>query len=236
MNPQPLIKAQDLSVTLDNKEIIKDISFEIGMDEVIAIIGPNGAGKSILLKTLIGLYKPTKGTIKYKKNIQIGYLPQRFHLDYYLPVTVQEFLNLKENKKFSVHKIEELVGIENWRNKKLAQISSGQLQRVLLAWSVMHKPDILFLDEPTENVDIVSQESIYDLLRNLQDELHLSIIIVSHDLHAVYKYATKVICLNQKMVCYGNPHEALSTEKLSNLYANQTFFHHHHFGSHKHEH
>lgn len=227
---EPILKVNNLTVILDNKTILSNLSFEIKPQKVLAIIGPNGSGKSVLLKTLVGIIKPTSGEINWQKDTKIGYLPQRFHVDYYLPFTVEEFLKLKQNPKYSPAEIIEIIGLnKNWLNRKLAHLSSGELQKILLAWAILDKPSLLLFDEPTENVDVVGQKSIYTLLRHLQDELKLAIIIVSHDLHVVYRYTDQVLCLNQKMLCYGEPHLVLTTEKLAETYGDHTFFHHHHY-------
>lgn len=233
MSEQTLLKVENLSVILDDKKIIKDVSFELKKEEVLAIVGPNGAGKSVLLKTLLGLFKTENGKMEWGKNVSCGYLPQRFHIDRYLPMTVEEFLKLKPNPKYSLTEVLELVGIDrHWLHKNLATFSSGQLQKILLAWAIIDQPQVLLFDEPTENVDIVSQESIYDLLHHLQDALGIAIILVSHDLTIVYHYANQVLCLNHAMVCYGEPRKALNTKTLSELYGDHAFFHHHHFDNH----
>lgn len=227
---QTLLEVTNLSVSLNEKSILENVSFSLNTEEVMAIVGPNGAGKSILLKTLIGLIKPDSGSIKWAPKTKTGYLPQRFHVDYYLPMTVEEFLNLKPEKAYSLEEVLKIAKIEEgWKKRNLGHLSSGQLQRVLLAWTILNKPEVLLFDEPTENVDVVGQESIYHLLHHLQDNLQIAIIIVSHDLNVVYRYANKVICLNGKMICSGDPHATLTTEILSKLYADHTFFHHHHF-------
>ena len=214
---------------MDEKKILNDISFEIRPREVLAIIGPNGSGKSMLLKTILGLVPKTNGEIVWAPQTTVGYLPQRFHVDHYLPLTVAEFLKLKPKPKYALSEVLKSVNIDaSWLKKNLAHLSSGQLQKVLLAWAILDKPQILLFDEPTENVDVVSQESIYNLLHKLQNELQIAVILVSHDLHVVYRYADYVLCLNQKMICYGEP-KILTDLTLSELYGDHAFFKHHHY-------
>jgi len=239
MDSKTLLEAKNLSVMLGGKEILKNISFSVAPQEVLAVIGPNGAGKSVLLKVLMGLLKSSSGTIAWKKNIKIGYLPQRFHVDSYLPMTVYEFLKLKPNYNGSGEKVLSLVGLDaGWLKKNLAHLSGGELQKVLLAWTLINNPEILLFDEPTENVDIVGQESIYNILHHLQDVVGVAIIIISHDLNVVYRYANNVICLNKNMLCYGAPDATLTADRLSELYSDHAFFHHHHEheGHHEHHH
>lgn len=226
-----LLEVNNLSVALDDKTVFENVSFSLKPEEVLAIIGPNGAGKSVLLKTLLGFYEPRMGVILWAPNTSYGYLPQRFHVDHYLPMTVEEFLRLKPNPKYSIEEVMRMVKIDvHWLKRNLATFSSGQLQKILLAWSIIDQPQVLLFDEPTENVDVVAQESIYDLLHHLQDTLKISVIIVSHDLNVVYRYANQVLCLNHAMACYGAPKEMLTNETLSELYGDHAFFHHHHVG------
>ncbi len=235
MENMNLLEVNNLSVALDDKTIFENVSFSLKPEEVLAVIGPNGAGKSVLLKTLLGFYEPKNGAITWAPDASYGYLPQRFHVDHYLPMTVEEFLRLKPNPKYSLREVLRMVEIdEHWLGKNLATFSSGQLQKILLAWSIIDQPKVLLFDEPTENVDVVAQESIYDLLHHLQDTLQISIIIVSHDLNIIYRYANQVLCLNHSMTCYGTPKDILTNETLSQLYGNHTYFHHHHIGEEHH--
>lgn len=230
MEPQPLLAVENVSVAFDGRNILEHISFTVQPEEVLAVIGPNGSGKTVLLKTLIGLIKPARGRITWSPRARVGYLPQRFQVDRHLPMTVREFLRLKPTFTRPLEEALHLTRLTRGTlGKHLAHLSGGELQKVLLAWSIMDNPNLLLFDEPTENVDVVGQESIYSILHDLQDSLHVAVVLVSHDLHIVYRYATQVICINKRMVCSGIPHEVLTTERLSELYGDHAFFHHHHF-------
>jgi len=228
MDNNILLSVRELGVVRDHHTLLDHVSFDVKQQEVLAVIGPSGAGKSVLLKTLLGILEPTRGTIMWREGVRIGYLPQRFHVDAYLPMTVGEFLNLKPHAR-SIHETLKLLSLEReWLHKHLAHLSGGELQRVLLLWALSDNPDILLFDEPTENVDVVGSESIYKLLHHLQDAMGIAIIIVSHDLHVVFRYANQVLCINKNMICYGAPEETLTTKKLGELYGDHAFFHHHH--------
>jgi zinc transport system ATP-binding protein len=229
MKPQSLLEVENLAVTLDGKNILERVSFTMKPQDVLAVIGPNGSGKTVLLKTLVGVFTPTRGAIRWRPGTRVGYLPQRFQVDRYLPMTVHEFLKLKSPQKGAIRRTMDATGMgEQWLRRDLPHLSSGELQKVLLAWALLDEPQILLFDEPTENVDMVGQESIYNLLHHLQDTVHVALIIVSHDLHVVYRYANNVLCLNKQMVCYGEPEEALTKDTLSELYGDYAFFHHRH--------
>ncbi len=230
MTNKPILKVKNLSVVFENKYTILDnISFSLAPEEVLGIIGPNGSGKTILLKTLLGIIEPSKGTIQWDKKTRIGYLPQRFPVDHYLPMIVEEFLELKPNHQYNFDEIAKMLNVEKdeWLKKDLAHLSGGEIQKVLLAWALIDKPNVLLFDEPTENVDVVGQESIYNLLHFLQDTLHLSIIIITHDLTNIYRYTNNVLCLSHKMVCYGEPFAILTEKTLRELYGSQLILHHH---------
>lgn len=224
-----LLSVRDLSVTFDGTTVLKNVSFDVNREEVLAVIGPNGSGKSVLLKTLVGIYTHTEGSIHWAPGIRIGYLPQRFHIDRYLPMTVTEFLDLKPHHDRTPEEALALVGLDaGWGAKRIAHLSGGELQKALLAWAIIDNPQILLFDEPTENVDVVGQQSIYRLLHELQDATGVALIIVSHDLHVVYRYATTVMCLNNAMICYGEPHATLTKDTLTEVYGEHALFHHDH--------
>lgn len=230
MSAKPILKVKNLSVIFENKYTVLDnLSFSLAPEEVLGIIGPNGSGKTVLFKTLLGIIKPTKGTIDWNPKAKIGYLPQRFHVDHYLPMIIEEFLELKPNRQYNFDEIAKMLNVEKniWLKKDLAHLSGGELQKVLLAWALIDKPNVLLFDEPTENVDIIGQQSIYNLLHFLQDTLHLAIIIITHDLASIYRYTNNVLCLSHKMVCYGEPLSVLTKENLRELFGNQEILHHH---------
>jgi zinc transport system ATP-binding protein len=230
MKAEPLLTVENLSITMGGKNILRDVSFTVAPEEVLAIIGPNGAGKTMLLKTIAGILPSRAGAVHWEPGTTFGYLPQRFQVDRYLPMTVREFLELKAAPRGALTHVLTLIGMgERWLARDLAHLSSGELQRVLLAWALLDKPGILLFDEPTENVDVVNQESIYQLLHHLQETTHVALVIISHDLHVVYRYADHVLCLNREMVCYGAPEAELTSANLAKLYGDHTFFHHKHY-------
>ncbi len=201
-----LIKAKNITVVCHNTPILKDVSASIGPKDFITVIGPNGAGKSMLLKCLLGFYQPDEGTITRKKDLKIGYVPQRFVPDATLPITVQRFLTLrKKTDPISVEKTAIETGIETILKKPLYVLSGGELQRVLLARSLLDNPELLVLDEPAQNLDISGQLAFYKLLERVYSERALSILMVSHDLHMVMASTKHVLCLFHHVCCSGEP-------------------------------
>lgn len=234
MEKEIILEVKNLSVVLDSEIILKDISFSVKKGEALAIIGPNGAGKSVLFRALADLL-PHKGEICWKEKIKMSYAPQKFFVDKSIPITVKEFFSLKSKRfwfcprKFISHLNHELalVGLEkNILAKSLGEISGGQLQRVLIAWAMLDHPDVLLFDEPTAGIDVGFEETIYHLLRKLQKERGTTVLLISHELNIVYKYADSVLCLNKKMICHGSPADVLNPQELAGLYGEGGFYKH----------
>jgi len=224
-----ILSVKNLNIEINGIKILEDINFEINEGDVLAIIGPNGAGKTMLLRALLGL-DDYKGEIKWAPEIKIGYVPQRMDIETDIPLTVREFFYLRDAEINEIKIKEALTFVhfdEEILNSGFGEISVGQRQRVLVAWAIITKPDVLLFDEPTADVDIVGQKSIYAMLHKLQHDLNLTVILVSHDLNVVYKYADKVICLNRKKICEGAPNEILNTERLLEIYGEEKAFYHH---------
>lgn len=240
-----LLKVSGLKVKFGNDYVLKNISFKVGNDETIAVIGPNGAGKTVLFRTLLGLVNH-KGTVQWKDETKIGYVPQKLGISQDLPLTTSEFFALKEKDTKKVAQVLADVGFredhphkghlkEHVLKRKIGILSGGELQRVLIAFALLGDPDVLLFDEPTAGIDVSAEETIYSLLHKLQEKKNLSIILISHDLQIVYKYANKVICLNKEQACFGPPLKVLNEKTLDKLYGGSVGFHVHDTNSHHHD-
>ena len=162
-------------------------------------------------------------------------MTQKLFVDAHFPVSVDDFFSFKTKSKQA--KIEALnsVGITDNEehlqhhilSKKLGALSGGQFQRIMIAWAIINKPDILLFDEPTSGIDVGGEETIYNLLKKLKDERGFTVILISHDLNIVYKYANNVICINKEMVCYGEPSAVLDPASLAKLYGGEASFYKH---------
>lgn len=226
-----ILEVKNLKVTISNQTILDNISFSLEKGEAMAIIGPNGSGKTTLFRAIIGAI-PYKGEIVMKQGLHIGYVPQKIDLERDLPLTINEFLSLKnkwQQKEIYTPKTAlELVNLsQKFLYKRLSELSSGEFQRVLIAWAIIDKPDLLLFDEPTASVDIAGQETVYELLHRLQDTHNLTLMLISHDLTVVYRYANKVLCLNHSQLCFGVPQDVLTTEELQKLYGSDKLYHQH---------
>ncbi|MBI2024936.1 MAG: metal ABC transporter ATP-binding protein [Candidatus Harrisonbacteria bacterium] len=216
----PILSVKNLNVRFDSKSIIENLSFDIQKGEVMAIIGPNGAGKTVLFRALLGLI-PSDGRIEWPKNIKIGYVPQKLAVDEDLPLSVMEFLRFKGASDEEIYEALEAVGFlkgHDFLRSRLGNVSGGEFQRIMIAYALINHPDILLFDEPTAGVDIGGEETIYSLLERLHQKENLTILLITHDLNIIYRYAKKALCLNREKVCFGVPKEVLSPEILEKLY------------------
>ncbi|HAO92479.1 MAG: hypothetical protein A2X93_00600 [Deltaproteobacteria bacterium GWC2_56_8] len=226
-----VLTVKNLNVEFGGTRVIEDLNLEVEQGEVLAIIGPNGAGKTVLIKSLIGII-PHRGEITWAPGVKTGYVPQRMDIETDIPLTVREFFRLRGRQATDAKIAETLEFVQlapDILKKGFGEISVGQRQRVLVAWAVLGAPDVLIFDEPTADIDIAGQESIYKMLYNLQKNTGLTVILVSHDLNVVFKHAQTVLCLNRKNLCFGAPREVLSSEQILALYGGEgAFFHHRH--------
>ena len=233
-----LISAQNVSVIRQGKAILNDVSISVGKQDFMTIIGPNGAGKSMLLKCLMGLFQPEKGTVSRQNDLKIGYVPQRLTPDHSMPITARRFLSLrKKTDPANLDKTIEETGIAPVLHKPLAVLSGGELQRVVLARSLLDQPDLLVLDEPAQNLDISGQLGFYKLLDHIYSTRKISILMVSHDLHMVMASTRQVVCLFHHICCSGEPHTVTRDPEFISLFgrdmANMMAVYQH---SHNHQH
>lgn len=225
---ETILKVTNLNVKLEKEWIIKDLAFEVKEGDVLTVLGPNGAGKTVLLKTILGIL-PHQGEIEWKQGIKIGYVPQRLPFIKDVPMSIGEFFKLKEASKREIKEILDSVGFGKiFLDKKIGELSSGQFQRILIAWALIKNPDVLLFDEPTTGIDIGGEETIYTLLTKLKKERNLTILLVTHDLSVVFKFSNFVICLNKCPICQGIPKEVLTSEALGKLYGDEVKFYGHH--------
>jgi len=223
------LRVKNLTVELNGQVIINDLSFEVKKGETLVVLGPNGAGKTTLLRALLGVI-PYKGSITWNvKNT--SYLPpnellQRREI---LPLTVEDFYSLKDVSGETVIESLRSVGLDgNLLKKRIAYLSTGQFQRLNIAWALVDKPDTLLFDEPTSGIDIGGTETIYSLLHTFWEKYNMTIILVTHDLSVVWEHADNVLCLNKSGLCYGVPQKILTTENLEQLYGTGVKYYHHH--------
>jgi zinc transport system ATP-binding protein len=222
-----VLKVLDLKVTLEGQVVLANLSFTVARGEVLTILGPNGAGKTVLLRALLGIL-PHEGSIAWKKGTRIGYVPQRLPYIRNIPLSVGDFFSLKRNAGPDIAGMLRTVGLgPELGEKRIGDLSSGQFQRVLIAWALAGDPHVLLFDEPTTGVDIGGEETVYTLLARLNRERNLTMLIVTHDLAVVHRLSSTVLCLNKQPVCQGPPIVTLTPENLQRLYGTEVKFYEH---------
>ena len=231
---QALISAHNISLSHHSKLVLDNVSFELKAGEFITLIGPNGAGKSSLIKVLLGLIKADSGDIKRSGDIRLGYTPQTFSPNPFIPISVIGFLNLNQKVAQNfLHETALLTGIESLLDSPLKSLSGGELQRVLVARALLNKPNVLTLDEPAQNLDVNGQMHLYKLIQDIHQQQGCAVLMVSHDLHRVMKESTQVLCLYRHICCMGQPETIIKDSQFNDLFADQmdelmaTYEHHH---------
>lgn len=217
-----------LTVKLGGRTVIDNISLSVEEGETVAIIGPNGAGKSVLLKVILRLLPKNSGEVRiFGKSHEfypriaplVSYVPQSVAVERSFPLTVDELFMLKRGSepKRRAHCLR-LTGAETFRAERLGTLSGGQLQRVFLAFALVDRPKILFLDEPSSGIDIGGEETIYNLIRRVSTDERMTVVLVSHDIDIVAGFAQHVFCLNRRLLCSGPPAAVLTEEVLRRAY------------------
>ncbi len=209
------ISIQNLWAGYENENILEDINLTVYERDFIGLIGPNGGGKTTLLKVLLGLLPITKGQVRiFGKSVKegrqyIGYVPQAVEFDREFPINVWEVARMgRLGKRGLFHRYtaeddaivsEALRQVHLWdlRHAPIAALSGGQRQRVYIARALATQPRILLLDEPTASVDPQTRNSIYELLRDLNEEI--TILLITHDVSVVSSYVKTVGCLNRRL-------------------------------------
>ncbi len=210
----PLFSLNQVSFAVAGKEILSGLSLEIHHGEYVGIIGPNGGGKTTLLRLLLGLTQPTRGTIvSHIEKARVGYVPQRVNGDATFPATVEEIVasgmvNRTTRGERMLNRVMKTVGITHLRKQRIGTLSGGERQRAMIARALVGEPDVVFLDEPTSAIDPESQEDFYDLLRDLHKK-GLTIVIVSHDTDTIAHEVQRILCLNRHLVCHGDPADVM---------------------------
>jgi zinc transport system ATP-binding protein len=233
MSEERILEIRNLTVKYDHHVILNELNFYVKAGEIVAIIGPNGSGKTTLLKAILGLIprsgevKIFGGPVKLALN-DIGYVPQRLDFDRSFPLTVTEFLSFIKVKNTSWREeVLEESGVNTFLEARLGELSGGQLQRLLIAKAMLKEPRLLMLDEPTSGVDMAAEMTFFELIEHVNEEHKVTVMLISHEVQMVYKFATQILCLNKDLVCNGRPKEAITQEVLEKLYGKSIEFKQH---------
>ena len=220
-NKKLLLKLENAGYTVNDKALVKGVSFEVKQGEIVTLIGPNGSGKSTTAKIALGIHKKIDGKVKKFTN-KIGYVPQKISVDWTLPLRVIDFMILTENLTDDQINIAlNLTGVEHLKNKNLSNLSGGEFQRVLISRAIAKQPNLLVLDEPVQGVDFKGEVALYELIKKISEKINCGILLISHDLHVVMSATDFVICLNGHVCCSGKPHIVAKNEKYKELFGDR---------------
>ena len=235
----PLVEARGVCVRFGRLTVLDNVDIDVRAGEVMTLVGLNGAGKSTLIRVILGIVKPDSGEVRRAPNLRVGYSPQHLHRDQILPMTVRRFLTL--GAPVPAEKLAEAldeVGAGSIVDFPLAEISGGELQRVLLARALLREPGLLVLDEPLAGVDVTSQSELYNLIGSIRDRYGCAVILVSHDLHLVMAATDTVVCLNRHVCCSGRPQAVVRHPEFISLFGphlSETLAVYQHMHDHRHD-
>jgi zinc transport system ATP-binding protein len=233
-----ILSVEGLSFRYNSLEILSDISFSVNSGDYIGLVGPNGSGKTTLIKVALGLFKPDKGTVSlfgvnpltFKDRHRIGYLPQRTLFNPYFPATVKEIISLglfsKKKAMGKTDKSEDtiigeaitLMDLVDIKDTLIGELSGGQQQRVLVARAIVNEPDLLILDEPTTALDPETREIFFHTLQKLNKSKNTTIILVTHDMGSIGKYASKLLYLDKSIIFYGSFENFCSSRDMGSYF------------------
>jgi len=206
----PLVEIKNMDLAYQKQLLLSNVSLSVFEQDFIGIIGPNGGGKTSLVKAILGLLKPLKGSIKHSlKRSEIGYLHKGSQVDEHYPTTVKEATasglehGLKigfgsaRNRQTKIEKALETVGMEALHSRSIGELSGGELQRTMLARAIISSPSLLVLDEPDTHVDNQFETELYALLKELNKSI--TILLVSHDIGIISPYIKTIACVNRDL-------------------------------------
>lgn len=235
---RPVLSVSDLDVRLGARQVLSEVSFEVGAGEFTGLIGSNGAGKTTLMRVILGLQAPAGGSVRLLSSgpeqrpprRSVGYVPQKFLLDPDIPLRARDLvalgldghrLGLPLPSRARRERVEEMlaaVGAEALGDQRVGRLSGGEQQRVLVAHALVSRPSLLLLDEPLANLDIRSVREIVSLLARLAREQQVAVLISAHEVNPLLQVMDRVVYIASGRVASGPTGEVIRSEVLSRLY------------------
>ena len=237
--PVDVLATEGLTFQYNSTEILADISFRLQAGDYLGLVGPNGSGKTTLIKLILGLLQPSKGEIvlfgsnlaNFKDWHKVGYLPQKINsFNPHFPATVREIVSLgllstkrfprriKKNDDMAINNALELVDIIDIKTELIGELSGGQQQRVLIAKALVSEPELLILDEPTTALDPEAREKFFGTLKDLNENRKVTIIIITHDIGTIGKYASRLLYLDKRLIFYGGFDDFCTSSEMANYF------------------
>lgn len=232
MNKDQAIELKDVSFSYDGLPVLEKANLSVGRKDFVSIVGPNGGGKTTLLKLLLGLLRPSGGSIRVlgetpvEARHRVGYMPQHAHVDPQFPVNAMDVVLMgrlghtgafgpyrRQDREAALGALDEM-GMSDLRRRAFSALSGGQRQRVLIARALACEPELLLLDEPTASLDHAIETELYELLHRLAHRL--TVVVVSHDLGFVSQFVNRVVCVKRNVVVH--PTSEVTGEVISEVY------------------
>lgn len=218
-----LLRLDNTGIERNSRWLVRNISLNLHKGEIVTLIGPNGSGKSTTAKLALGIYKPDEGSVKRKKALTIGYVPQKITIDPSLPLTVERMMRMtKPLSKPAIMQALDMAGIPHLIHAQVTHLSGGEFQRVLLARAFACQPDLLVLDEPLQGVDFAGEAELYAKIASFRDQTGCGVLMISHDLHIVMAATDRVVCLNGHICCSGTPVDVAASPEYAKLFGLRT--------------
>ncbi len=236
------VSFQNVGVEYGPVLALEEVSFSVENGSLSGIIGPNGGGKSTLLKTVVGLVKPSRGQVlvdgrpSHRMRRRIGFVPQLEQVDWHFPATVWDVVMMgltpsrglfrshsRANREAAAEALG-TVGLQDLRRRGIGELSGGQRRRVLLARAIASHPSLLLLDEPMNGLDPTAQHSFLDIIDQLR-EGGATVIMCTHNLTCVSARASDVAVINGRLIAYGPPEEVLLESVLADAFGHQLVVH-----------
>jgi zinc/manganese transport system ATP-binding protein len=228
-----VLTVEEVSVSLSGRQILQDVSFAVGAGQFTGLIGPNGAGKTTLLRVILGLQRPSTGTVEVprtRRGPAVGYVPQKVLLDSDLPMRAKDLVALgidgnrfgmplpSKRRSEAVREMLHAVDAELFADARVGNLSGGEQQRVLIAHALISRPQLLLLDEPLANLDLRSGQEIVSLLARLATEQHVAVLLSAHEVNPLLPVMDRVVYLAGGRAASGTTEQVIQADVLTKLY------------------
>ena len=191
-----LVRARDIGVHRGERWIIRHVDLEVACGKLVYLIGANGAGKSTCAKAVLGLIEISEGSVERTRSFEVGYVPQRLPINPTLPLTLRRLMTLTVS--FAAREIDAAitaVGLQRLGDPPVSTLSGGEFQRLLIARALIHRPDLLVLDEPNQSIDAAGENVLHELIEEIRRDLDCGVLMISHDLKKAVETGDDVVVL-----------------------------------------
>lgn len=213
-----LLSLSGVGMSWDGRDVLRNVGFDVHQGDFIAITGPNGGGKTTLLRIMLGLLRPTRGTVTRDRDVRVGYLPQKNMIDSHFPISVHEVISSgllaldmdKVERRRLYDETIRRIGLEAHADQPIGQLSGGQLQRALLGRAIISHPRLLVMDEPLSYIDKHFEAQLYDLMRELARDT--TIVLVSHEMTTIAEMANRHFIIDVELHECSAPHHYIHSD------------------------